>query len=58
MFRFALRAASARRHTLRERHVNVKGIIKTIGVTLVTMIVINNGVKYLPASVQRIVKGQ
>lgn len=37
---------------------NVKGLIKTIGVTLVTMIVINNGVKYLPASMQRIVKGQ
>jgi hypothetical protein len=38
--------------------VNVKGIVKTVAITVVAMIVVNNGVKYLPASVQRIVKGQ
>jgi hypothetical protein len=35
----------------------MKDIMKTVGITVVAMIVINNGVKYLPASVQKIVKG-
>lgn len=34
-----------------------KEIIKTVGITVVAMIVVNNGVKYLPASVQKIVRG-
>lgn len=37
---------------------NVKGIIKTVAITVVAMIVVNNGVKYMPSSVQRIVRGQ
>ncbi len=36
---------------------HMKEIIKTVGITVVAMIVVNNGVKYLPASVQKIVKG-
>jgi hypothetical protein len=34
-----------------------KEVLKTVAITLVAMIVINNGVNYLPASVQKIVKG-
>ena len=34
-----------------------KELLKAVAVTLVTMVVINNGVKYLPASVQKIVTG-
>lgn len=34
-----------------------KEVIKAVAITLVTMVVINNGVKYLPASVQKIIKG-
>lgn len=34
-----------------------KEVIKAVAITLVTMVVINNGIKYLPASVQKIVKG-
>lgn len=37
---------------------NLKGIVKTVAITVVAMIVVNNGVKYMPASVQRIVRGQ
>lgn len=35
----------------------MKEIIKTVAITVVAMIVVNNGVKYMPASVQKIVKG-
>jgi FMN-dependent NADH-azoreductase len=40
-----------------EGTVKVKEIIKAVGITVVTMIIINNGTKYLPASVQKIIKG-
>lgn len=35
----------------------VKEILKAVGITVVTMVIINNGTKYLPASVQKIIKG-
>lgn len=35
----------------------LKEILKTVGITVVAMIVVNNGVKYMPASVQKIVRG-
>lgn len=36
---------------------HMKEIIKTVGITVVAMIVVNNAAKYLPASVQKVIKG-
>jgi hypothetical protein len=36
----------------------MKEIIKTVGITIVAMVIVNNAVNYLPASVQKLVRGQ